>query len=455
MGAAPPSAPGAWWAPVAVALLLRALQALLRWDEVTWMYAAYHGPVVDALAAGDGAGLLRFVGLHPPLFGLWRALCERWVPVPLVWLGVQALVSTAAVAVLARRWPLGAWVLATAPVQVHHGAELNNYPWVALLAAAAWPAREAALAGRWGALAALGVLGAWTHGLAGVVLGLVVLSLGPRGARAPLAVMALGAAPLLPQVLELGREPSTWAQPPFRPGLVLEDWVERFGLLGLGLAPWVLWGAARARATAGVALGTALFVLALQAAGVAAPHQTPYWVALGPPLALLVQAGAQSPRARAWVLAVVLAQGGWQLAFGLQRAAQLAAPGPRGIDQVLARAQPGDALLLLAPPGLNDDDKRRSSPTLWRLRPWWPMPMARPYPFAYDDFRHGQPRVVRGLTVYVHDEPRAELEQALAAHPRGWVVVYEHRDNPRYTTELAARLGGEWALVGGEWVGGW
>lgn len=436
------------WAPVVVAAVLRGLQALLRWDEVAWMYAAYPGPTVDALEAGDWAGALRFVGLHPPLFPLLHAQSERWLPVPALWLGTSALASTLAVAALAWRWPVAAWVLATSPLQVHHAAEVNNYPLLALWVSAAWVAREHAAQGRWGWLAGVGALAAWTHGLAGWAVGAVALTLGARGAWRPLGVMALASLPLVPEVLALAAEEGTWKQPPIRLGWILDDWSQRFGLLGLGLVPLALAGARRHPAAAAVWWVTAGFIGVLLVLGVAAPHQSPYWLALGAPFALLVQAGIGSARGWGWALAVVLAQGGWQAAYGGMRLEALLREGPRGIDVALAESAPGDAIVLLAPPGVNDDDKRASSAVLWRLRPWWPMPMARPYPFAYDDFRHGQPRTVKGRVVYVQDTPREELDLALGAHRHLWLVVYEHKDNPRYTTELEQRFGLTAQVVG-------
>ena len=50
---------------LSVAAVLRLSQALLRWDEVSWLYSAYPGEITDALEAGEIAtALTTFTGLH-------------------------------------------------------------------------------------------------------------------------------------------------------------------------------------------------------------------------------------------------------------------------------------------------------------------------------------------------------------------------------------------------------
>ena len=90
---------------------------------------------------------------------------------------------------------------------------------------------------------------------------------------------------------------------------------------------------------------------------------------------------------------------------------------------------------------LNDDDKNRISVPLWRLEPWQRMPRVQPYTFDHHDYVHGQPRLVDGYTVYVHDEPRSSLEVLLRAHSRVFLVVYEQGQRTQFSTELVHRFG--------------
>ncbi|MBK9647669.1 MAG: hypothetical protein IPO67_21320 [Deltaproteobacteria bacterium] len=92
---------------------MRALRVPQRWEEVSWLYAAYSGPIVSALDEGRiGEALTRFTGLHPPLWFVLHALSERLAPVPILWMGGSALASALAVFAL-RRWPIAAAAAAT------------------------------------------------------------------------------------------------------------------------------------------------------------------------------------------------------------------------------------------------------------------------------------------------------------------------------------------------------
>ncbi|MCB9795299.1 MAG: hypothetical protein H6741_21560 [Alphaproteobacteria bacterium] len=441
-----------WIALLLAAAGLRLLRAAARWDEVSWLYAAYPAPTVEALRAGRWAeALTGFIGLHPPAFNLLHAVQELIWPTPALWLLTSAAASLGAVALL-RRWPLAAALLASSPLQLAYAAEVNNYPLLALCVSAAWVARERVSAGaHWGLLAAVGALSAWTHGLAGFVAGLAALSLADRRAWKVLGVMALASLPLLPGVLALAAQDSTYGQPEPRLGLTAQDALQRLG--GLGLL-WLPAAALGARAAPGLALGllgTLGFILTLHGLGVSAPHQLPYFLALSAPLALLVDRGA-----RGWMrpalLGLALVQGLWVGAFNLLRLGP-ALEGDPAVAAALAAAQPGEALYLLSPAPLNDDDKRLVSPALWTLSPLQPMPMAQPYAFAYEDFRHGQPRGYGELTVYVNDALRPELELARAAHPRLHVVVSQHGGDLRFTRALEATWGAP-ELLGGSlyWV---
>ena len=108
---------------------------------------------------------------------------------------------------------------------------------------------------------------------------------------------------------------------------------------------------------------------------------------------------------------------------------------------MLAEAREGDTLWLLAPALRPDDDKTATAPVLWRLRPWRAMPIARPVPFDYVDYRYGQPRKWGPLTVHTSVELSDDIFDqvvgaTLAEGGRAWLVLYEHAP----ATGLAARV---------------
>ncbi len=448
---------------------MRALRLPNRWDEVAWLYSAYPSATVDALEAGDWGRLTtEFTGLHPPLWPLLHALWEWALPVPGLWLLSSALLSLSTVALVARHSLLAGLVLALSPLQLAYAAEVNQYPLATAWVALAFVSREEIAAGRrtWGWLALATVGGGWTHALAGLAGGLAALSLGPRVALRVGAVALLAALPLLSPLLDLAREPGSFRQPPFRPALVAEAFQQRFGWLGLvGLAPLALLGARARPGLAAACGGLILAWMALVAGHIAAPHQFPYLLLLGVPVALLVGAGASRSWQRKLVIGISLLQGGLVLVQNLQALHRIVEDPPRAIDLALAElrvpwscppGQPpdpscsGDALYLLAPPGLDDDDKSRTGPVLWRLRPWWPMPRIRPYPMRWGDHREGQPRRVKGHVVYVNDHTRDRLQAAIAAHPRLWLVVYEQGRRAEFTDQVQALVGQAPVAVAGD-----
>ena len=70
---------------MALAVLLRAPHALVRWEETAWRYAGYPAETLALLRAGDVGGLAgTFTGLHPPLWPLLHSALEVWAPVPLL-----------------------------------------------------------------------------------------------------------------------------------------------------------------------------------------------------------------------------------------------------------------------------------------------------------------------------------------------------------------------------------
>ncbi|MCK6524298.1 hypothetical protein L6R49_23075 [Myxococcota bacterium] len=422
---------------------------------MSWLYAAYSGPILTTLEEGRvGAALTSFTGLHPPLWFFVHALSERFFPTPLLWLGGSALASALGVFAL-RRFPVAAAAAATSAVQLVYAAEVNNYPLLALWVAALWALRERAAAGEsaW-ALPLVGALAGWTHGLGGWIAGLVALSLlrsRPRLAGLTLFTLAVAAAPLLPGLYALMLDPGSRAQPPLKPLFMLQDAWTRFGPWPLLWLPLGLLGARRAPALAMGWVLTAGLVLGLQLAHVAAPHQLPYALALTAPWALLVHYGATTARARRLAFALAVLQGVAQLPAEGVRLRALLDDTPRGIDHALAAAAPDDRVLLLRPAPVNDDDKRRISPTLWRLRPWRSMPRVRLHDAPMDDFRYGQPRLVDGRVFFLLDEPRGTLETLVADAPT-WIVVYDHGGDPRYGAELAARLSRRVVPVGADLV---
>ncbi|RME27791.1 MAG: hypothetical protein D6798_03780 [Deltaproteobacteria bacterium] len=447
-------------AVVLVGLLLRLLRLPPRWSVTAWLYAAYPADTVQALRDGRlGDALTTMTGLHPPLWPLLHAISELLAPVPLIWLLTSVLASTLAVFAIARVSPLAGLLLAVSPLQLAYAAEVNDYPLAVALVSAALALRAT---GRGGiALGIVGALAAWTHALAGLAVGLVVLTLPGRQAIRGLGIMAAGVVPLVPGGRALLADPGSFRQPPFKPALVLGDLGSRFGWIWLCLIPAAV--ASRRCRWAWVPLvGTSCAIAALIAARIAAPHQFPYWLLVEPFLVVLA-----ARRWRALSGGVILVHLGVAVIGGLRGVQQ--PPGERGIDRAMAALQvpwtcvgepspacSGDALFLLFPRVADDDDKRPTTPSLWRLRPWWSMPAVRPYDFDWGDHRHGQPRLVPLPTgrhvVYVDDYPRDELAAALAAHPRLWIVVPSSSpDRPlaRHVAELTGRVG---TAVGGDLV---
>jgi hypothetical protein len=444
--AQPPAASWPRWAVPAtllIAALLRGLRIPLRWDEWTWHYAAYDARTWEALEEGRiWEALTTFSGLHPPLYPLLHSLQELLFPAPGVLLLASALLSLLAVVCVCRLNPVAGLLLATAPLQVAYAAEANNYPLLCGVLGGVFLARERAAGnGSTAWLGALGAVALWTHFLAGFVALLACWTL-PRPRRwKAMAWIGLAALPLALPALALVTEPGTFRQPPIRIGAMGAAFLDRFGPLALLLGP-IAWRGARKEPHLALTWGgTLIFIWGLQILGIAAPHQFPYYLALGVPGALLVAAGIETTLHTRLVVGVALAQSAM---LGLQNGGawlSLTTEDPRAIDTAIAEAQPGDGIYLLAPPRVEDDDKRATSAVLQRISPWQPLPAATPYEFDFLDHRHGQPRQVGELTVYVNDHVRPELSRARAAHKTLFLVVYDHREDPRYTVDLTTSLG--------------
>ena len=433
--------------------LLRLARGAARWDEVALAYAAYTEPAAQALAEGEPLGALSsWVGLHPPLHAVIMGLLELLWPAPLAWIGLSLLASWLAVVLIGRRagW-IAAAALAGGPLQLAYCAEVNNYPLAVLAVAALLVAPRRPGLGLYAAVA----LACWAHVLTALAAGAFVLHLAWTGGLSRsnqarlLGGSALFAAPVVVGALRRVGGEGTFVQA--RPEL--STWWETasahlgpetvllVALGGLGL--WL--GGGRPRVL-GVALtlgyGAALF------AGAAATHQRPYLALFGPVLALglaeLPERVGPWRRAARVVLGVLLAvQLGRSGASALAGAWELQDAGDleRGLDRVLVEAAPGDTVWLVAPALQPDDDKEARSPLLWRLNPAEAMPMARPVAFEYLDYRYGQPRTWRGLTVHTSVELEEQVfdhvaRAALAEGHQVWVVLYEHAP----ATGLEARV---------------
>ncbi|MCB9762861.1 MAG: hypothetical protein H6739_23875 [Alphaproteobacteria bacterium] len=421
-------------AVVAAAFGLRLVRAALRWDEITLAYAAYLQPWQDHLRAGDLGGMLStFVGLHPPLYpALFSAVDLAW-GAPAGWLLMSVAASTLAVWVVGRAAGLAAAAtLAVDPLQLAYCAEVNNYPLLVLIIALCLAAERRASDGRgWGPLALAGVAGGWTHLLGGLAGGLFALKLARRDLRAGLAVlgvMAAGTAPVVARGLALAGGEGTYGQGGLDPAALAGGLHEKLGLWGLvwGLA---LVGGVRRPGLLAVAFALAAAILGMMGLGVAASHQQPYWLALGPLVAALV--GAWRPLG---LVAVGLGLWGFGPELDRLEALQRDLGRPRAIDAAIAAIPPGGALWLLAPALMPDDDKRDTSDVLWRLEPFRPAPPWRgdgAPAFEFTDYRFGQPRWLAGRVVHTStdlstDAFDAALGWHLAAGRPVGVVLYDH-----------------------------
>jgi hypothetical protein len=447
---------------VLLAGLLRLLRAALRWDEIALAYAAYHQPWQDAFFQGDlGGMLLEFTGLHPPLHAfLWSVVDGLW-GAPAGWLLLSVACSTGAVWCVGRVGGVAAAaVLAVAPLQLAYAAEVNDYPLLVLLVALCL--KERFRPGRSPTrMAVVGILAGWTHVLGGVVAGACAVSLWRSDRRAAFRVgvaIVVGCSPVLFRGFQLAMEEGAYGQAGLDLPLLFSGLTTKIGAWWLVL-PIAAWGARRRPLVGGVAVVTGGVVLLFIALGVAAPHQHPYWLVLGPPVAILV--AAASHRA-AWVVALVGAvlfvPPEWSAWAGIQDNLQR----ERAIDRALAQARPQDAIWLLSPALKPDDDKTDRSDVLWRFSPWIDAPAWRtprrssPPAFEYVDYRYGQPRILGGhVTHQTTDLDPAVLAEVAGWHGENagvlWLVLYDHGpadDYPGLVDRALADLQSEC-----EWVG--
>ena len=384
-------------------------------------------------------GLTDFTGMHPPLWHLLHSFLEWAAPIPMLLIGTSLIFSIGAAWIASRLgWMVGLLV-ATSPLQLAYAAELNNYPAYALCAAWLWWSHQQAQSdGKSHHLVIATAVGVWVHLLLGAIGLLLAASLSRTVFFRVTRWLSFALLPLLPGLLELFQSGQAMSQPPFKPTLVASEYAGRFGLLSLFLLVPAWKGLRSSPHLAKAFLSVVTLILGLQVAGFAAPHQFPYWLALSVPFALLVQRGATTPLLRILVWSIAALQA---ISIARLNMSQVAEMGEdlqrtRGIDIALQEAQPGDGIYLLRKRMLPDDDKRGFSSQLARISPWNSLPRTRPYNFPYVDHRHGQPRDLNGVAVYVNDNPREVIQEAIAAHGTLFLVVSGHHGNRRFAAEL-------------------
>jgi hypothetical protein len=175
---------------------------------------------------------------------------------------------------------------------------------------------------------------------------------------------------------------------------------------------------------------------------VAAPHQYPYWLVLGPFLAILV---AANPGPLPWVLAALGLMTAIPQAWNRVGDLREDLMRTRAVDVALELAGEEDAIWLVSPARQPDDDKTATSDVLWRFSPWRAAPPWRGVDFEYVDPRYGQPRVFGRRIVHSSvDIVEGSIEEgcqrsylsanafetAVKAHLNSgrqvWVVLYDH-----------------------------
>ena len=435
-----------------LAVALRLPRGVIRWTEDAWAYLAYDAEMWQAFSQGDyWTGLTDFTGLHPPAWHLIHNAVEWLAPIPMLLIGLSLACSIAAVEFARRLGWMAGLLVATSPLQLAYAAELNNYPAYAMCSAWLWWAHQQTLRDPSSRLLILATAAsAWVHLLLGAIGLILAATVSRRLLLKTTCWLALVLAPLLPGLVELLTSDSTSSQPPFKPMLIAAEYSERFGLMSLFLLIPAWRGRKASPALTRAFLGVLVLIFGLQLGRIAAPHQFPYWLALSVPFALLVQHGAKTPvlRILVWFIAALHAISVARLNMSQVSAINTDLAQTRGIDVALAEAKPGDAIYLLRKRSLPDDDKRSYSAQLTRISPWKRLPRIRPYEFPYVDHRHGQPRDHQGVAIYVNDNPREVIQQAIAAHPTLFLVVSNPTRSQHFESELR-----QWVSASSEPVG--
>lgn len=435
---------------VGVAFLLRLVQALLRWDEIALAYAAYQEPFVMTAQEGDLLGMLStYYGLHPPFYSLlFWAMNGLW-GAPAAWLLFSASVSAAAV------WWVGllggaaaAALLAVDPLQIAYSGEVNNYPLLVLLVSMMFWFSERAARGRGiRGLVVVGILAGWTHLLGVAVFGICLARVFHRDRQAALraaGASGLGLLPVAWQVWGLAGSGGTYGQEGLDWSLVGSGLREKVGAWWLILVPAAVASWRGRRVLGWQTAAIVVTILGLIAVGVAAPHQQPYWLVLGPPVALLV-ASLRGPVP--WLIACFgLFTVSPELGTRMDKLREDLSR-DRAIDRALAKAERSDAIWLVAPALEPDDDKRATSDVLWRFSPFTAAPSWRGPGDSFDfaDPRYGQPRMLGGRVVHtsvdvvqgtIEEGCQRTFEEAdafresvgwhLEEGRHVWVVLYNH-----------------------------
>ncbi len=473
---------------------LRWIRFDLRFNQITFAYAAYYQPVVSAFEAGDWyAVLTTFVGLHPPLYSILFAFLYHAWGAPAGYLLMSGVFSTAAVVaafLLGReaygdRTGLGAAALMAVSVyQSHYALEVNNYPLLTFVATL----------GQWTFLRALHrpdtrrlagwiatmVAGLYTHALVAVlVCGQFLVFLGIHRRRylrqvalAALAV-AVACSPMIPPVLALVTSTGTYQNETIHPlalwSSVIEVMTQRFGppaivlLLVAASAAGAWYGLKdprRVRATTALfaALGVVPAVAALIVVQVASAEQYPYYLSCLGPFLVLAARGflgrGDSPAGRSpsfgWLaLGFVCAT---EVAFALGEVGEArttiaqAERRPHAIRAALARKPPPDVLWLIAPPLFGDDDKRAVDPVYlalpkWRRCRYYGLDLG----FEYVNYAFGQPfscgtMVMHTFTDIYPAEMSFLLDHYRRRGDRVSIVMYDVVTSPAYVPRLEAVL---------------
>jgi len=450
------------WAVVVLALVLRLVRAAMRWDEIALAYVAYPQSWWDAAGRFDLWGMLNFTGLHPPFHSLLLGAVDWVWGAPAGWLLFSVLCSTLAVWVVGRMGGASAAaVLAVGPLQLAYCAEVNDYPLLVLTIACCLWGRALLLRGRGATVLVLaGIFAGWTHMLGGALAVAAALSVWGFDRRLSLRTagyVVLGCLPVIWRGVGLALEAGSYGQAGLELAGLVNGLTVKVGYWWL-VVPFVILGAWKQKGIGLLLVALTGLILFMIFAGVAAPHQHPYWLVLGPPAALLVSALS---RRLAWVVSAfglllfipVERDAISELRSGLER--------ERAVDLVLREAAAEDAVWLLAPALKPDDDKTDYSDVLWRYSPWksapaWRGPQHPEVGFEFADYRYGQPRLFEGRVTHQTTDMDLEItaeviDWHLAAGRKVWFVLYDHGPANDYPGLMAQALAPFTSRC--EWVG--
>ena len=433
-----------------LAAALRMLRGAVRWEEWSLHYAAYNLPTLESLLAGNVIEAAQlWVGLHPPLYPLLHSVLSSVWPAPIAWIALSVAASTGAVLFMIHaeeKTLLPAFLVATDPVQLHYAAEVSNYPLGVLIASYAWWAYRTK---RPIHLTASIVLGFWTHLLAGAFA--LLTALWEKNRVKTCGIAALFIAPLAASAFGLGIDPGSRKQPDLFLEASIADAIERFGIGWVMCIPLLLLGVSKAKEAAAT-WGTMVFLWgSLVLLGFAAPHQFPYAVFLAIPASVLLSAASErGPALKSIIWIAALTRGLWWFAGDSARAVNIWSDLQRyrAVDEIWNVSLPGDAIVLVRGPGVDDDDKRHFSPVLWRFRPWERM---EPIFTTIRPDIVGQPRLLRGRRIYTFNHPMPAIGNIPGEHV--FTVLYDGAEHNRTSIPHHPRQG-DWVEAGNDlWRG--